>query len=106
MQRRQKEAQAAAENLPTAYADRIAKDFGNEWHDAYDIYGKNPGFWEDAYRGDPNASRAGPKMAPVSRTARLPAAPSDKPPAKGGGFWDGLFPGRSSLREAQGRWRE
>lgn len=93
-------------NVPEAYADRIAQDFGNEWHDAYEIYGQNPEFWEDAYKGDPYASKVGPKMTPVSRTSRLPAAPAEDQPPKGGGFWDGLFPGRASLREAQGKWRE
>ncbi|OCP23172.1 MULTISPECIES: hypothetical protein [unclassified Ensifer] len=93
-------------NGPEAYADRIAQDFGNEWHDAYEIYGQNPGFWEDAYKGDPNVPKNGPKMAPVSRTSRLPVAPADDQPSKGGCFWGGLFPGRATLREAQRKWRE
>lgn len=93
-------------NAPEAYADRIARDFGNEWRDAYEIYGQNPEFWEEAYKGDPNASKAGPKMTAVPRTSRLPEAPDEGQPAKGSGFWDGLFPGRASLREAQGKWRE
>ncbi len=63
-------------NVPEAYADRIGQDFGNEWHDAYEIYRQNPGFWEDAYGKDAQELKGGPKMAPVSRTSdcqkRLP----------------------------------
>ncbi|WP_104663388.1 hypothetical protein [Ensifer adhaerens] len=103
-------------NVPEAYADRIARDFGNEWHDAYEIYRQNPGFWEDAYGKEAQELKGGPKIAPVSRSARLPEAPAPETSApetpgneaqpNGRGFWDGLFPRRSSLREAQGRWRE
>lgn len=98
-------------NVPEAYADRIGQDFGNEWHDAYEIYRQNPGFWEDAYGKDAQELKGGPKMAPVSRTSRLPETPAPETPVNevqpnGRGFWESLFPGRSSLREAQGRWRE
>lgn len=106
MQSRRKQAHAEPEDRSKAYADRIARDFGNEWHDANKIYGQNPGFWEEAYSGDPDASKAGPKMTVVPRASRLPAARDEGQPPKGGGFWDGLFPGRASLREAQGKWRE
>ncbi|MEI2296772.1 hypothetical protein [Ensifer sp. MJa1] len=98
-------------NVPEAYADRIARDFGNEWHDAYEIYRQNPGFWEDAYGKDAQELKGPPKLAPASRTSRLPEAPAPEAPVNDAqhndrGFWEGLFPGRSSLREAQGRWRE
>ncbi|NRQ15126.1 hypothetical protein [Ensifer sesbaniae] len=103
-------------NVPEAYADRIGQDFGNEWHDAYEIYRQNPGFWEDAYGKDAQELKGGPKMAPVSRTSRLPETPAPETSApetpvnevqpNGRGFWESLFPSRSSLREAQGRWRD
>ena len=92
-------------NMPEAYADRIAREYGNDWHSAYDTYWQDPEFWENAYENDPVHSRVGPETVPVKRTSRLPAVPANDP-STGGGFWDGLFPGRSSLREAQGRWRE
>lgn len=104
--RQEKAVAAEARGLPNAYADRIAQDFGNEWGDAYEIYGQNPDFWNDAYQGDPRASKGGPKSALVPRTSRLPPAPGNGRSPDGGGFWDDRFPGRSSLREAQGRWRE
>lgn len=105
-QSRRNQPHAVREGLPKAYADRIASDFGNEWHDAYEIYGQNPEFWEEAYKGDPNVSKAGPNMPAVPRTSRLPAARDEDAAPKGSTFWDGLFPGRASLREAQGKWRE
>ncbi|MQW89882.1 hypothetical protein [Sinorhizobium saheli] len=89
-------------NLPEAYADRIARDYGNSWHDAYQIYRQNPTFWDDAYNGDPNNRQAGPKIAPVTRTSRLPVTDADE----GSSFWERLFPGRTSLRRAPANWRE
>ncbi|QRY68652.1 hypothetical protein JVX98_10385 [Ensifer sp. PDNC004] len=98
-------------NVPEAYADRIAQEFGNEWHDAYEIYRQNPEFWEGAYGKDAQELKGAPRMTPLSRTSRLPETPAPEKPAgemesTGRGFWENLFPGRSSLREAQGRWRE
>lgn len=104
--RQEKTAAAAVGDLPKAYADRIARDFGNEWQDAYEIYRQDPRFWEEAYGKDAHKLRGGPKLAPVSRTSRLPETPANDVPPNGGGFWNDRFPGRSSLREAQGRWLE
>ncbi|HXV31057.1 MAG TPA: hypothetical protein VD840_12065 [Sinorhizobium sp.] len=91
-------------NLPEAYADRIAREFGNGWYDAYEIYRENPEFWDDAYQGDPNHSPVGPKIISVPRTSRLPAAASDEPEGKSP--WERLFPGRTSLKRAIDNWRE
>ncbi|WP_143348258.1 hypothetical protein [Ensifer adhaerens] len=109
--RQEKAATAQARDLPKAYADRIAQEFGNEWGDAHAIYNQNPKFWKEAYQGDPSASKTGPKSVSTSRTSRLPEPPVPETSANeaqpnGRGFWENLFPGRSSLREAQGRWRE
>lgn len=90
-------------NPDEAYADRIARDFGIEWHDARDAYHQNPGFWEESYKGDPNDRRNAPKMAPVKRTSRLPASSGAQ---ERDTLWESLFPGRVSLRRAQDDWRE
>ncbi|THK37270.1 hypothetical protein EHS39_15730 [Ensifer sp. MPMI2T] len=91
-------------NPDEAYADRIARDFGINWHDARDAYHQNREFWEESYKGDPNDRRNAPKMAPVTRTSRLPSASPGVP--EGNGPWEKLFPGRVSLRRAQEDWRE
>ncbi|MDK1373360.1 MULTISPECIES: hypothetical protein [unclassified Sinorhizobium] len=96
-------------NPDEAYADRIARDFGINWHDAYDAYRQNPRFWEESYKEDPVGSPSGPAMARSERTSRLPAAtvsPDGVSSPEKSGIWDKLFPGRVSLRRAQDDWRE
>ncbi|MCA1405432.1 hypothetical protein I6F26_13720 [Ensifer sp. IC3342] len=90
-------------NPDEAYADRIARDFGIEWHDARDAYHQNPGFWEESYKGDPRDPRNTRKMAPVKRTSRLPASFGVQ---ERDTLWESLFSGRVSLRRAQDDWRE
>lgn len=63
-------------NPDEAYADRISKDFGISWHDAYDAYHQNPNFWEKSYKENPNDRRNSPPIVSVKRTSRLPDAPS------------------------------
>jgi len=61
-------------NPDEAYADRISRDFGITWHDAYDAYHQSPKFWEESYKGNPNDHRNAPAMAPAERRSRVPAA--------------------------------
>lgn len=96
-------------NPDEAYADRIMKDFGINWYDAYEAYHQMPQFWEKSYNEDPVGYSGGPAMAPSEKTSRLPAATA---PSKGvssqasGGIWDRLFPNRASLRDAERKWRD
>lgn len=61
-------------NGPEAYADRIKRDFHlNDYNDAWDLYGSDPGYWEQYYRQLPNLEPTSEMVRDSALAAGIPS---------------------------------